>query len=246
MNLNEIIQKSKEAYYKCLKLEVEPQVIINEFKTYIKNNFDLIEKSYYIDKKERLYLERILSQFDVEFSEKSELFQNQFGRGGNLQVPYGIIGVISSYNIYNVIRLINLAFLTRNSMIFNVTEDYGTNYFLLQGLNQILKYYKLENFIQLYNNNAGEVLEENEQIDALIYIGKKNNANRLKISTTKPVIFSGCGNYEFYVDELMDEGLINQALEIENMSIYSRKGVGIGKEISRFGRNATKARRMWE
>ena len=92
--------------------------------------------------------------------------------------------------------------------------------------------YEFSNLIEIYNNKAGENLEENEKIDGIIYIGKKVNADRLKILTTKPLIYSGCGNYELYIDDNLDNELIEKAKENKNIKIYSKNEIGGGQSVS--------------
>ena len=234
MNLNNVIQEAHMAQVKALSVGYDCDIVINEYKEYVNNNFDLFEKAYKIDKNLDLSKEKILAQFEIDnFSKyKVEAFMNEFGKVGNLSVPYGVLGVISDCNIYNVLRLIVLAIYTKNAMIFNLIDNLGTNYLFIQSINDILDKYDTNGFIQIYNNNAGEKLEESENIDGIIYIGKKVNCDRLKISSICPIIYSGCGNYELYVEDVLDENVVAEALKMQNVKIYSRKGIGIGQEVS--------------
>ena len=63
-----------------------------------------------------------------------------------------------------------------------------------------------------------------------MYIGKKANAERFRMATIKPVIYSGCGNYELYVEDNIDEELVDQIAEIPNVKIFSMVP-GMGQEV---------------
>ena len=232
MNLNDIIKKSRNAQEQYLRIGVSLKEILSEVKMGIENSFDLLEKAYQVESTEELSLTKMLKQFDVDFELHNEPFLNEFGRGGNMEVPYGVLGVISDSDVYKILRILILGLLTRNSLIINVTKNVGVNFMLIKMVEQILERHHVEGFVQVYNNNVGDVLEESEQIDGIIYIGKKTDADRLKVSYTKPVIYSGCGNYEIYIENVLDENLINKIVKEENIRVYSKVGIGLGQEVS--------------
>lgn len=231
MNLSEIIANVSNAQSLYMSIGMDSIKIVDEIKSKIEKDFDLLNKAYKLDKNMELSKEKIDSQFELEELPKSDAFKNEFGKVGNVIVPYGVLGVISNSDVYNVLRLIVLGIYTKNGLIINITDSVGTNYLLIQSVKNVLEKYGFANLIEIYNNNSGENLEENEQIDGLIYIGKKANAERLKISTTKPLIYSGCGNYELYIENNLDEELILKAEQNSNIKIYSNAEVGIGKTV---------------
>ena len=52
------------------------------------------------------------------------------------------------------------------------------------------------------------------------------------MSFNKPVIYSGCGNYELYIENNMDDELVKKANSKGNIKVYSKKGVGYGQEVN--------------
>lgn len=224
----ELVNKAQSKYVSSIRESVE---IIEDIKKYVENNFELLKQAYRIDKKDELSLEKLMLQFGISEIEKSEAFKNEYGKVGNMMVPYGILGVISDCDVYNILRIIVLGIQTKNGLIINITDNVGTNFILIDGVKKVLEKYELSNLIEIYNNKAGENLEENEKINGIIYIGKKANADRMKILTTKPLIYSGCGNYELYIEDNLDDELMEKIKDNKKFKIYSNIGIGIGQEV---------------
>lgn len=230
MNLNEIIFNVKEAQKKYLSFGDEPSKIVTEIKHYILKNIDLLEDAYNLDKGINLSKSKIEQQFKIEQQNSSQAFLNQFGKITNLYVPFGVLGVISNCDVYHILKLIVLALLTRNGLVINIIDNVGTNYLIIKNVKKVLSEYGIENLIEIYNNNAGETLEDCEDIDGIIYIGKKVNSDRLKISNTKPIIYSGCGNYELYIEDVLDEKVIRKVIQDNRIKVYT-KVPNLGQEV---------------
>ena len=234
MDLNNIIEEARIAQNEFILSRCDSKAIVDDFKNYIDKNFDLLQRASEIDKNEILSKEKVLQLFEVSDFEdnKTDAFQNEFGNVGKLFVPYGVLGVLSNSDVFTNLRLIILSVLTKNSMIFNIENSLGANYFVIQGINDVLQKYGVHNLFQIYNNNAGEHLEESEKLDGIVFVGKKANYERIKISSAKPVIFSGCGNYEIYIEDALDRKVISEILKTPNVKVYSKKGLGFGQEVS--------------
>lgn len=232
MEINNVIESVSKAQSKYISSVREIGAIIEDIKKYVEKNFDLLQQSYRIDQKDELSLAKLMTQFEISEIEKSEAFKNEYGKVGNMMVPYGVLGVISDCDVYNILRIIVLGIQTKNGLVINITNNVGTNFLLIDGIKKVLGKYELSNLIEIYNNKAGENLEENEKINGIIYIGKKVNADRMKILTTKPLIYSGCGNYELYIEDNLDTELIEKVKDNSRFKIYSNTGIGIGQEVN--------------
>ena len=230
MKLSEIIEHVKEAQQKYFSLHVPKEELKKEIEAYLQKNTDLLTKAYMMDSHEELSIGTMMSQLEIEEMKPSESFKNEFGKVTNVNVPYGVLAFISDSNPYHVLRMIVLALESKNGMVIHITHNVGTNYLLVEGIKDILHVYGIENLIELYNNNADEKIEENEEIDAFVYIGKKLNAERFKVACTKPVIYSGCGQYELYVEDLLDNELVQRISQNASVKIYS-KGLEIGQKV---------------
>lgn len=232
MNLEEIIENARKAQEQYLKVNENPLELLEEIREYLNGNIDLLDKTYEIDCGKKLYLTKLLKQLEIDYEVKSEPFINELGKGANMEVPYGVLGVISDSDVYKILRVIVLGIITSNALIINITKNVGTNFLIIKAVSEILTKYNVDNFIQIYNNKAGNVLEENEIIDGIIYIGKKVDADRLKVASTKPVIYSGCGNYEIYIEDVLDENVLKEIVSNVNIRVYSKVGIGLGQEVS--------------
>ncbi len=233
MNLNEIINNVRVAQENYNGREINN--IIEDIKEIITQNFDILSNAYRLDKKEELNLNKLIAQLEIEkIDERIEgrAFKNEYGKVGNIMVPYGILGVISNCDVYNILRIIILALQTKNGLIINITENVGVNFLLIENIKNVLQNYNATDLIEIYNNKAGEKLEENEKIDGIIYVGKRADSERFKILVGKPVIYTGCGNYELYIEDNLDRKLIEKVKENPRLKIYSNPEIQIGQEVA--------------
>jgi hypothetical protein len=74
-------------------------------------------------------------------------------------------------------------------------------------------------------------MEESFDVDAHIYIEKRADVERIKIGFDKSVIFSGCGNYELYVEDNLGSKLIEEAKHLPGVNIYSSDS-SVGQYVS--------------
>lgn len=232
MNLEEIYLKVRESQEKLNNTTTDTARIINKIKEEIEKNLDVYEEAYEKDCHEKLLREKFIRQFEVDYKISSEVFKNEYGKVANVDKPYGVIGVSSNCDIYNIARIATLAIATRNGLIIDINNNIGTNYFVIDSIKNVLKRYDLENVIGLYSNNAGIKLEEYEKLDALIYIGKKANCERVRISNTIPIIYSGCGNYEIYIEDDFEGDLLENLANMSNVKMYSLNNISKGQVVA--------------
>ncbi len=206
--------------------------ILNALKNIINRDMDLYESACEIDAK-KLDKELLLKQINVKYNPENEVFRNEYGRVSNTFVPYGVLGVMSDSNIYDLLRVMVISIVTRNGLIINLKDNVGANYLIINSVNEALKEYGSEKLIGIYGaDSEEEVIENFEKLDGIIYIGKKTSCERLKLIGTVPVIYSGCKNYEVYVESAeLAEG-VKELYSMTNVKIYSNESVGIGNVVA--------------
>jgi gamma-glutamyl phosphate reductase len=232
MELQLLIEKLRKNQKEYLSATILPIELLEKIKKNIINNFDIISKAYKIDTENiELLQNRIIAQFDIGEVPTSDTFKNQFGKVTNMYSPYGVLGVISTCDIYNILKIMVLAIATRNAVIIDVTKNIGTIFLLKNEFNNVLNEFNLPNLIEIYNHDEDINMEESFELDALIYIGKRADAERIKIGFDKSVIFSGCGNYELYVEDNLGSKLIEEAKHLPGVNIYSSDS-SVGQYVS--------------
>lgn len=233
MGVQEKISKLKNNQRVFLCSIITPEQILEEVQKNIISNFDIILDAFRIDNhNQELSKEKILRQLDIAKLEQANTFKNEFGKVTHIDMPYGVLGVISNCNVYNALRLMVLAISSRSALIIDITNNIGAIYMLINEFNNVLNKMGLGELIELYHHNEGTNLEDIEELDGIIYIGKKTNAERIRMSLNKPIIYSGCGNYEMYIENNLDNELMKKAISMGNIKVYSKKGIGIGQEVS--------------
>ena len=237
IKLREMIEQSKQVQNKYLSSDKNVEKILSEIESQIGKNIDLLYQAFIIENiqiSEEIFERKIRNQYAIEIKYNQEVFRNEYGKVANVKMPYGVLGVISDCDLFQILRLIILAVATKNALIINLDKNVGVNYLLIQNVKQVLKRYELENLIEIYNSkiNDDESLQDSDSIDGLIFIRKKADAERITISSTKPVIYSGCGYYEVYIENNLDDELIKKVKENKQIKIYSKIGIGIGQEVT--------------
>ena len=141
-------------------------------------------------------------------------FINDYGRVSENMASYGIVGLKVDLKIMfkNYLEIIKVCLETRNSLIIKPYKKSKTLEFVIAIINDIL----------IQTNDFNEIVLtdvelEKEDIDLLLYIGRKTDFN--SIQTTKEKLFIGVGQYELLVDEVLDENLINFA-KTQGVKIY--------------------------
>lgn len=233
MIIREIVDELKKNQKEYMLANITPQRILEEVKKNITNNLDIISEAYKLDtSNSELSKDKLLLQLQANKLEEADTFKNEYGKVTNLCVPYGVLGTVFDCNVYIALRLMTLSLATKNALIIDTTNNVGTIFMLVNEFNNVLKKFGLNNQIEIYHHNEGTNLEDVEELDGIIYIGKRANSERLKMSFDKPIIYSGCGNYELYIDNKLDDELVQKANVMGDIKIYSKKGIGIGQEVS--------------
>lgn len=131
----------------------------------------------------------------------------EFGRVSENLVPYGIIGLVVNKKItlLNYLEIVKVCLETRNSLIIKPFTQCNALNLIIDIINDVLSQTPDFNNIVVTNENL-----ENQNLDLLLYCGIKEQFNKLNTSCEK--IFIGVGQYELYVDEVLDQNLIDFAL----------------------------------
>lgn len=227
----------KEGQKKYFSSRISGNEMLQEVKKKILSNVDLIAKAYELDASEEFLTSKLNAQFELDDTVsldnfQSDTFKNEFGKVTNLYVPYGVLGLASDCNLYTTLRIILLAIYTKNGLVIDVTKNVGSIFLIVEMIHDTFSQLGLDNIIATYHHEAGERLENTEELDGMIYIGKKANAERIRIAFGKKVIYSGCGNYELYVEDNLDSHLLEQASHMRNIKIFAKEGVAVGQEVS--------------
>ena len=133
-------------------------------------------------------------------------FINNYGRVSENMVPYGIVGVMieRKISLKNHLEIIKTCLETHNSLIIKPFFQSQTLTLFVTIINDVLKQTVDFNEIVLTDANL-----EKENIDLLIYIGDKTYFKKIDFKGEK--IFLGIGQYELFVDEIIDEKMIEFA-----------------------------------
>lgn len=133
-------------------------------------------------------------------------FINNYGRVSENMVPYGIVGVTieRKISLKNHLEIIKTCLETRNSLIIKPFSQSQTLTLFVTIINDVLKQTVDFNEIVLT-----EAKLENENVDLLIYVGEKSVFKKIAFKGEK--IFLGIGQYELFVDEIIDEKMIEFA-----------------------------------
>ena len=133
-------------------------------------------------------------------------FINNYGRVSENMVPYGIVGVMieRKISLKNHLEIIKTCLETHNSLIIKPFFQSQTLTLFVTIINDVLK--QTVDFNEIVLNDANL---EKENIDLLIYIGDKTYFKKIDFKGEK--IFLGIGQYELFVDEIIDEKMIEFA-----------------------------------
>ena len=164
------------------------------------------------------------------YGNTSSPFINEYGRVSENMVPFGIVGlqVEGKMSLNNYLEIIKVCLETRNTLIIKPFTQSKTLEVAINLINNILK--------QTVDFNEIVLTEESlliDEIDLLIFVGEKTKFKNLNFKNDK--IFLGVGQYELYVDEVIDEKMINFAKN-NGIKIYKRKE-GVYDEINENGAN---------
>lgn len=193
--------------------EYNIEKLVDTIKKHLKNNIDILQKSYEYEYKQSLNIDKLISSFDYIKNNKIGIinspFRNKFGKVANNYVPYGIVGVIvkNDISLYNYASILNLLIQTNNSIIFQPYKNMGTVNILVEMLNQVIT--QINGINKIIINSTNELLQQNNNIDLLLFIGSKNEFNNIQTQCNKK--YYGIGNYELIIDKMLDLNLIDEA-----------------------------------
>lgn len=213
----------------------------------IKDIFKTINKSILLNKKslnETLILE---SGHEIDFSlvqnifiestlnnygNTSSPFINNYGRVSENMTPYGIVGlqVEKRVSLNNYLEIIKTCIETRNSLIIKPYIQSQTLTFFVKIINDVLSQAVDFNEIEIVDTDLTK-----ENIDLFVYVGDKAIYKKLNFNREK--IFLGLGQYELYVDEIIDEKMIEFARN-NGIKIYHKEAnVNVFDKINEEGGN---------
>ena len=193
--------------------EYNVEELVETIKKHLKSNIDILQKSYEYEYKQSLNIDKLISSFNYIKNNKIGIidnpFKNEFGKVANNYVPYGIVGVVvkNDISLYNYASILNLLIQTNNSVIFEPYKNMGTVNILIEMLNQVIT--QINGINKIIINSTNELLQQNNNIDLLLFIGNKNEFNNIHIKCDKK--YYGIGNYELIIDKMLDISLVNEA-----------------------------------
>ena len=193
--------------------EYNIEELVDTIKKHLKTNIDILQKSYEYEYNQPLNLDKLINSFDYIKNNKIGIvdspFRNEFGKVANNYVPYGIVGVVvkNDISLYNYASILNLLIQTNNSIILEPYKNMGTVNILVEMLNQVIT--QINGINKIIINSTNELLQQNNNIDLLLFIGSKNEFNNIHAQCDKK--YYGIGNYELIIDKMLDTNLVNEA-----------------------------------
>ena len=240
MELNEF-EKAQIAYNEnCLKERINQKVVEDYYKI-IKSNIEELNKIYEIDKENNNCfesIEEILEKTNINNKIKYEIEQRKREDGfliAKYKESIGVIGVVFNGDPYLTITLAITAILNKNAIIFCTNNKmYALTNLLKLYLQQALEQngYNKE-LVQVINStDYSEIYNHNNIIRKIIVIGNKNLQDKVMSQAKVDVLASGYGNYDLYIEDILDINLIKKILDIKNanFNVYLHKN--IAKEIT--------------
>jgi len=215
--------------------------VLQDIYNMIDENEDLIKQSYALDKqhtgkkddiKIKLILDSIEQVINYEFK-LDDVFENiDSKRVLGIKQNLGVIGVFYDGDILVTIDLICKALKTNNSIIFNidVSKNPGTNALIVNNIKDILrKNNKPENLININLSDNDNLLLED--LDVVVVIGSREKRIGFKQVTSHPVIESGYGYNEIYIEnDTYKEFILKILSEDVNIKFYVKEGIDLGIE----------------
>ena len=240
MELNEF-EKAQIAFDEtCLKERIN-QKVIDDFYKIIKSNIEDINIIYKIEEENNnsfKSIDEVLKKVNISNKINYEIEQRK-REDGFLVAKYkesiGVIGVVYNGDPYITVTLALNAILSKNAIIFCTNNKmYALTNLISLYLQQALEQngYNKE-LVQVINStDYSEIYKHNNIIRKIIVIGDKDLQDKVINEAKVDVTVSGYGNYDLYIEDILDINLIKKILEIKqaNFNIYLHKN--IAKEIT--------------
>lgn len=235
MDFNEF-EKALIAYNEsCFKERLNKRIVEDFFKI-IKNNEKEIKKIYEIEEKNNTNLEdinEILDKIEIKTNFKYEIEQRKRADGfivAKYKDSIGVIGVIFDGNPYLTITLGLEAVLSKNAIIFCTNNKmYALTNLLILYLKQALAQNGYnEDLVQVINSEEySEMYNHNNILSKIIVIGDKELQDKVINNSKVEVMASGYGNYDLYIENVLDIDLLRKILNIKNakFNIYIQKNI---------------------
>ena len=193
--------------------EYNIEELVDTIKKHLKDNIDILQKSYEYEYNQPLNVDKLINSFDYIKNNKLGIidapFKNEFGKVANNYVPYGIVGVVvkNDISLYNYASILNLLIQTNNSILLEPYKNMGTVNILIKLLNQVIT--QVNGINKIIINTTNELLKQNNNLDLLLFIGSKNEFNNIKTRCVKK--YYGIGNYELIIDKMIDPNLVKES-----------------------------------
>ena len=235
MDFNEF-ERALIAYNEsCFKERLNKKIIEVFFKI-IKSNEKDINKIYEIEGKSNTNLDdidKILNKIEIKSNFKYEIEQRKREDGfivAKYKDSIGVIGVIFDGNPYLTITLGLEAILSKNAIIFCTNDKmYALTNLLILYLKQALAQNGYnEDLVQVINSEEYlEMYNHNNILSKIIVIGDKELQNKVISNSKIEVTISGYGNYDLYIENVLDIDLLRKILNIKNakFNIYIHKNI---------------------
>lgn len=140
----------------------------------------------------------------------------------------GIILALFDGNTYTMLELIILGILTHNTFIFSYTKNMlGTNGLIITFIQTVLEQNNYDKYMfqHTIDINNEEYFKQFKTIDKTIIIGDNDFITKnLKLCTTD-VLVSGYNNYDIYIEDVIDENIVNKILLQKNINIYIKDSI---------------------
>lgn len=232
MNLNEF-EKAYIAFNNMQLIEFDHNKVIEKFKEIISKNSEEILKILKIEKKYNPIknIDNILLNINQTKRIKTEIEQTK--RKDNFIVAkykenLGVVGIMFNGDIYVTIELLKRLLYTKNAMIFCTNNEmYAITNLIILYFKQALKICGYdEEIVQVINSNDySEMYNHNNIIKKIIVVGNKDLQNKVLAKSNVEVITSGYGNFDIYIEEILDFNLIKEIIKIKDieLNIYVNK-----------------------
>ena len=232
MNLNEF-EKAYIAFNNMQLIEFDHNKVIEKFKEIISKNSEEILKILKIEKKYNPIknIDNILLNINQTKRIKTEIEQTK--REDNFIVAkykenLGVVGIMFNGDIYVTIELLKRLLYTKNAMIFCTNNEmYAITNLIILYFKQALKICGYdEEVVQVINSNDySEMYNHNNIIKKIIVVGNKDLQNKVLAKSNVEVITSGYGNFDIYIEEILDFNLIKEIIKIKDieLNIYVNK-----------------------